>query len=101
MGDGLTLEKMKVAEKLESYESTQNSLIKSVDNLDKSVNEIKAVLFGEKGENGVVHEMRELKNIANIIKASIGKALWALMGIIGLGLLPYITEILNKITHTK
>ena len=38
MSDGLTLEKMKVAEKLESYEQTQNSLVKSVDNLDKSVN---------------------------------------------------------------
>lgn len=92
MSDKLTLEKIKISERLESLEVTVN-------NLDTSVKDIKEVLFGEKGEGGVVHKLTELNQLANGVKNGIGKVFWAVIGVIGLGALPYMTDFLNRIMH--
>lgn len=92
MADGLTLEKLKVSERLEGLE-------KSVTKLDKSVNEISSVLFGERGEDGVVHQLREMNKLVTIAKNLMAKIFYAILGLIGVAAFPYITEFIYKITR--
>lgn len=88
----LTLEKLKVSERLEKLED-------SIGKLDKSVTDISSVLFGERGEEGVVHQLREMNKLVTSAKALMGKIFYAICGLIGVAAFPYITEFIYKITR--
>lgn len=86
----LTLEKMEIKKKLDLLE-------KSVVNLDKSVINITTVLFGEQGGEGVVQQLNNLLKVAKVVETIAWKSFLGIMAIIGLGTLPYITDLINKI----
>lgn len=85
--DKLTLEKLRVSERLES--------------LEKTLNDIKVVLFGEKGEDGIVQELREIKGIFKVVETVLWKCFIGICGIVGLGTLPYLTDFINKVVHKQ
>ena len=92
MGDGLTLEKAKVVNRLENVET-------SVLKLDSSVQEIKSVLFGEKGEKGVVATLHE---IAGMVKKGVDAVIWTaklILGALLLAALPSITAFISMIMN--
>lgn len=91
MGDQLTLEKLKVSERLEKLET-------SITTLDKSVNDISGVLFGEKGGDGVVHQLREINKLICSAKEVMSKIFLAILGLIGVSSFPYIMEFIAKVT---
>lgn len=92
MGDGLTLEKLKVSERLEKLEA-------SITSLDKTVNDVSGVLFGEKGADGVVHQLREINKLICSAKEVMSKIFLAIVGLIGVSSFPYIADFLAKVTH--
>jgi hypothetical protein len=92
MSDGLTLEKMKVGERLASMET-------SVNTLNDSVQEIRIVLFGEKGEKGVVSQLKEMVALGEKIEKTVWGGVKLIVGSILLAALPSMAEYLNQIFH--
>lgn len=92
MPDPLTLEKMKIFEKLTQVEDT-------VSKLDKSVKEIQSVLFGEKGEKGVVGKLTDMVEVANKIYGTISWIAKLILGTLVLAALPTIANFINIILH--
>lgn len=90
----LTLEKLKVSERLEKLEESTTTL-------NKSVNDISSVLFGEKGEEGVVHQLREINKLVVGAKQLMAKIFYAILGLIGVASFPYLIEALHSITKVK
>ena len=90
MSDGLTLEKMKVSERLVSLEGTVNKL-------DGSVQEIKNVLFGEKGEKGVVAQQKEMIELIKKFEGTVWGGMKLIVGAILLAALPSVAEYISMV----
>ncbi len=94
MSDGLTLEKMKVSERLKTLEESNGVL-------NESLQEIKVVLFGEKGEKGVVSKLTDMVDIANKIESVLSWIAKLIFGALVLASLPSLASFINTITHAK
>lgn len=90
----LSLEKMKIDERLKTVE-------KSLTSLDGTIQEIQAVLFGERGEKGVVGKLKDLIEVANKIETTIGWIAKLIFGALILAALPSVATFINMITHAK
>ena len=90
----LTLEKMKVNERLGALETT-------VQSLDNSVQEVKSVLFGDKGEKGVVGKLNDMVVVAKKIDSTITFIARLIIGTIIVAALPSITAFVNSVLHLK
>lgn len=94
MSNNLTLEKLKVSERLILVES-------SVASLDKTVTGMNTVLFGEKGEKGVVAKLSDMHDIAKRIEGTISWIAKLIFGAILLAALPSISSFINIVLHVK
>jgi hypothetical protein len=105
----LTLEKLRVKERLEAVEDHMKAgeenrrvLIDGFSRLEKSVNNMETTLFGEKGQPGLAQRMDSVLKIAEGIKWVLTKIFLAICTAIGLAVAPslfkYLSQILTK--HT-
>lgn len=90
----LTLEKLRIDERLKSVEKT-------ISNLDTSVQDINGVLFGNKGAEGVVSKLNNLIKIAQSVASTMVWIARLIGGAIILAALPSITNFINMVTHIK
>lgn len=102
MSDGLTLEKLKIVERLEFVEThmkvgeeNRKTLMTGFTALETSVRSIEATLFGEKGELGIVQQMNAFLKIANGIKWVLTKIFMAICTAIALAVFPKIIGYLS------
>lgn len=92
MPEALTLEKMKILEKLTQVEE-------SVAALDESVQNIEAVLFGERGEKGVVGKLTDMVDVAKKIDGTINWIAKLVVGALILAALPALANFINIVLH--
>ena len=89
MKENLTLEKLQISNRLAKLEQ-------SVESMDKTVREVSCVLFGEKGADGVVHQLREINTMISATKTVMGKIFFAILGLIAVSIFPHIINVLHE-----
>lgn len=102
MSDGLTLEKMKIDERLRSVEShmaeaqeARKNIIGKLETLNVSVVKLEKTVFGN-GEKGVVHKLDELVELANQVRSVLKRIFWIISSAILIAVLPNIVHFIDK-----
>lgn len=104
MNNDLTLEKLKVKDRLEKIEvhikeSRDNcrDLIDGIESLKKSVESLETTLFGEKGRDGLVKKIESIVGIANGIKWVLMKIFIAICSAITISIMPSVFGYISKV----
>lgn len=105
MSDGLSLEKLKIHERLAAVESqliesksSRDALITSLNQLKETVEKLDHIMFGN-GNLGVTHKLDQLMKLADQVRSVLRKILWVAMSVLIIKGLPYFTELINKVVH--
>ena len=105
MSDDLTLEKMRIVEKLADIEKhiqegqfVRGQIVNSMDSLTKSVIKLEATVFGDTDKVGIVHEVKHLVKSAEEIKSTLKRIFWIVATALLVAALPKVTEFFHLIT---
>lgn len=90
----LTLEKLKISEKLDI-------LTMSVDHLHKKVNKVESVVFGHEGVDGMYQQVKRLNDLASDVKNVLVKILWLITCFLIVKSIPSISSFFYNITHVN
>lgn len=105
MAEELTLEKLKIDERLRSVEEhmteakiTNTNLIKGFEDMKESVTKLEHIVFGN-GEKGVVHKLDDLVAMAAQVRGVLKRIFWTIAGVLLIAAIPSLTKFLHDITH--
>lgn len=83
------------------FERDARAYDNNMETLAEEVREIKTVLFGDKGEKGVVSKLTDMIDVAKKIEAILWWISKLIVGALILAALPSITNFFNIVTHLK
>lgn len=83
------------------FERDARAYDNSMEILAQDVKEIKIVLFGDKGEKGVVSKLSDMIDVAKKIEGILWWISRLVFGALVLAALPSLTSFLNMVTHLK
>jgi len=101
MSEELTLEKLRIDERLRAVEEhmaegkpIREQLIQSMSILTESITKLEHTVFGN-GVNGVVQKVDRLEGLAKVICSILSKILWLVASAVVLAALPRVVQFLH------
>lgn len=104
--DDLSLEKLKINDRLIKVEEhmiegveTRKTLMTGFSKLESKIDQIDAIVFGDKEKVGIIHQVNSLVDSAKVIQGVIKRIFWLIASTILLASLPSIADFIAKVLH--